>query len=327
MQRSGLMRPQAMVVMFVVLVLLSRGEGRFIPDARVNDLPGHHLALATEPSPEATPSIEPDKTAPATPTSTPAPTPTSTPTPAPTPTPSPAPTVEPSPTPTPEPVPTERPAPPQTTDSDHAVVITRPETGRQEIAVTFDAGDGRGYTTDIIDTLDAYGIVATFGVTGEWATANPDLLREIVSRGHQVMNHGYTHASFTGVSVGGEAMTQEQMRAEVLDTEQAIWENSGGYEVGPYFRFPYGDYNATSLAILKQLGYDYSIWWGCDSKAWMGHTADDIVRECGHEKAGPGLIVLLHVDQEPDFAALPRLIEIYQSAGFDLVSVEQLIQP
>ncbi|HYH11131.1 MAG TPA: polysaccharide deacetylase family protein [Thermomicrobiales bacterium] len=312
------MQPQAIVVIFVVLVLVSRGEGRFIPDARVQELPGQELAMASEQSPEPSPS----------PTIRPAATPTPTPfPPTPTPTPSPAPTPTPASTPTPEPVATERPAPPPSSDNDHAMVVSRPETGRSEIALTFDAGDGRGHTQAILDTLDTYGVVATFGVTGEWATANPDLLQEIVSRGHQVMNHGYTHASFTGVSVGGESMSQEQMRTEILDTEQAIWENSGGYEVGPYFRFPYGDYNAASLAILKQLGYDYSIWWGCDSKAWMGHTADDIVQECGYEKAEPGLIVLLHVDQDPDFAALPQLIEIYQAAGYDLVTVEQLIQP
>ncbi len=180
---------------------------------------------------------------------------------------------------------------------------------------------------EILDILDQYGVVATFGVTGEWATANPDLLQEIVSRGHQVMNHSYSHASFTGVSVGTPPLTEDQVRSEVLDTEQAIWENSGGYEVGPFFRFPYGDYNGSQLAILKQLGYDYTIWWGCDSKAWMGHTADDIVQECGHDKIAPGLIVLLHVDPDPDFEALPRLIETYQAAGYDLVTVEQLIQP
>jgi len=319
--RSRLLRPQAIVVMFVVLVLVSRGEGRFIPDPRMQNLPAQDLAMASESAPDVDPA--PIDSNPATPPPLPSPTPT----PTPPPTPTPSPTLPPTPTPTPTPEPTPRPPAPPSGDDDHAVVITRPETGRAEIALTFDAGDGRGHTEAILDTLDTYGVTATFGVTGEWATANPDLLQEIVSRGHQVMNHGYTHASFTGVSVGGEAMTQEQMRAEILDTEQAIWENSGGYEVGPYFRFPYGDYNATSLAILKQVGYDYSIWWGCDSKAWMGHTADDIVRECGYEKAEPGLIVLLHVDQDPDFAALPQLIETYQAAGYDLVSVEQLMQP
>lgn len=319
------MRPQAMVVILVVLVLLSRGEGRFISDAHPQGEGVQDQALISTPTPTVVARTEPTEIPPATPTATSTPVPTFTPTPPPTPTP--VPTATPEPTQTPIPEPTERPAPPPSGLDDVSRIVTQPETGRQEIALTFDAGQGRGYTMEILDLLDEYGVAATFGVTGEWATAHPDLLQAIVERGHQVMNHSYSHRSFTGASTGGVPIPEEQVRAEVLDTEQAIWENSGGYEVGPYFRFPYGDYSAGNLSTLKQLGYDYMIWWGCDSKAWMGHTAADIIQECGVEKMAPGLIVLLHVDPQPDFEALPELIERYQAAGYDLVTVEQLIQP
>ena len=208
-----------------------------------------------------------------------------------------------------------------------ADVVMNPETGRREIALTFDAGDEAGYTLEILDQLERYGATATFGVTGEWATTHPELVREIVERGHQVMNHGYSHGSFTGQSTGGAMMPDHQVRAEVLDTEQAVRDATDGYDVSPYFRFPYGDYNGHILSLMKQLGYDFTIWWGCDSKAWMGHTADDIVQECGRDKARPGLIVLLHVDTQPDYIALPQLLEIYTAEGYDLVSVEQLMQP
>lgn len=317
------MRPQAIVVVLVVLVLFSRGEVRFVSDAHNETAVQGELAAATEVTSPAT--VEPTGTAapttpaPLPPTPTTAPTATLAPTVAPTPTP--------EPTPSPPPVPTERPAPPPSGDDAYAVVVEQPQTGRQEIALTFDAGDGRGHTEEILDVLAQNGVVATFGVTGEWAVANPDLLQRIVAAGHQVMNHGYSHQSLTGTSSGTAPMTDDQIRAEVLDAEQAIWESSGGYEVGPYFRFAYGDYDANILAILKQIGYDYTIWWGCDSKAWMGYTAEDIVRDCGQELIAPGLIVLLHVDPDADVAALPQLIEIYRVAGYDLVTIEQLIQP
>lgn len=194
------------------------------------------------------------------------------------------------------------------------------------MALTFDAGDGRGYTLEILDVLDDYGIKASFGVTGAWSEANPDLLREIVDRGHHVMNHTYSHRSFTGESPGTEPLTTEERRSEVIDTEQVILDITG-YDVSPFFRFPYGDYEHADLAMLKELGYDYTVWWGCDSLAWMGRTAEDIVQRCGVEQAAPGAIVLLHVDPEADFNALPGLIETLQGSGYDLVTVEQLIQP
>jgi peptidoglycan/xylan/chitin deacetylase (PgdA/CDA1 family) len=314
-RRNALMRPQTLALIAIVLVLLSRGEGRFVADppadAAMTGPPADMLGAAdvaiASPTPVATPSP------------TPPPTPTPKPTAAPTPTPEPSPT--------PEPLPTERPAPPPTGDDEYAVVITQPETGRQEVALTFDAGDGPGHTKEILDLLDREGVVATFGVTGEWAAANPDLLREIVARGHQVINHSYSHGSFTGASSGTEPLTPDQMRREVLDTEQAIWENGDHYETRGYFRFPYGDYNAESLRVLKEAGYDYSIWWGCDSMAWAGHTSEQIVQQCGHDKLAPGLIVLLHVAEDADVGALPGLIASYRDAGYDMVTVEQLIQP
>jgi peptidoglycan/xylan/chitin deacetylase (PgdA/CDA1 family) len=309
-----LLRSQTLVVLAVVLVLLSRGEGRFISDA--------HDAATTAPAADTIGTAE---VALASPTPPPSPTPSPPPTPTPAPTVAPSPTPEP--TPTPEPVPTERPVAPPTGDDQYAVVVTQPDTGRQEVALTFDAGDGPGHTQEILDLLDRYGVVATFGVTGEWATANPELLREIVSRGHQVINHSYSHGSFTGHSSGGAALTPGQIKSEVLDTEQAIWEYGDHYEVRGFFRFPYGDYDAETLRVLKEIGYDYTIWWGCDSLAWNGHTAEQIVQSCGRDKLAPGLIVLLHVEPDADLAALPGLIETYRAAGYQMVTVEQLIQP
>lgn len=321
MGRRSLVRPQAIVVLFVAILLLSRGEVRFIGDDAVEEASSRPL-MAIAPTPTVPPTVAAEVT--------PAPTEAPAARQAPTPTPTAPPTVAPSPTqaptPSPEPVPTQRPAAPPSGDDTYAVVVDDPQTGRQEIALTFDAGDGRGHTEAILDILAESGVIATFGVTGEWAKANPDMVQRMVAEGHQVMNHGYSHRSMTGSATGEPPMTEAEVRAEVLDTEQAIWEIAG-YEVGPYFRFPYGDYDAGILAILKQIGYDYTIWWGCDSKAWMGYTAADIVQECGRDLIAPGLIVLLHVDPDSDVGALPELIEIYRSAGYQLVTVEQLIQP
>ena len=306
------MRPQAIVVIFVVLVLLSRGEAKFVSDAPDANAEEELAAVPTatfDPVPA---------------TVTPSPTPSPTPL-APSNTPTPPPTI--APTPVPAPVATERPVPPPSTDTEMSEVVTQPDTGRREIALTFDAGDGRGNTVEILDLLDQFGAVGTFGVTGAWAEANPDLVRAMADRGHQIINHGFSHDSLTGDSTDGEPMTDDEIRAELRDTEEAIRAATGGYEVAPYLRPPYGDYDANVLRLLEELGYDYTIWWGCDSKAWMGHTADDIVRECGTEQVAPGLIVLLHVDTDPDVEALPQLLETYTAAGYDLVSVEQLMQP
>ncbi len=303
----------------VLLGMLAWGGGRFVADPRA----GGDDSLAAGVIADAEPIVD----VAASPTV--APTPPRKPTlggvAPPTPTPTPAPTV--APTAAADLAPTPRPETPPTGGDDAAVVITQPQTGRQEVALTFDAGEGPGHTQEILDVLEQNGVVATFGVTGEWATANPELMQEIVDRGHQVMNHTYSHGSFTGASTGTDPMTPEQMRQEVLDTDEAIRATTNDYDTRGFFRFPYGDYDDQSLQVLKAAGYDYSVWWGCDSLAWMGNTAEEIVQLCGQEKLAPGLIVLLHVAQDADAAALPGLIESYRAAGYDMVTVEQLIQP
>ena len=72
--------------------------------------------------------------------------------------------------------------------------------GRQEIALTFDAGADRGYAEEILDLLQAEGITASFGMMGRWAEANPDLLQRMVDEGHMLFNHSWSHPSFTGAT-------------------------------------------------------------------------------------------------------------------------------
>ena len=59
------------------------------------------------------------------------------------------------------------------------------------VALTVDAGADRGYAADIRDILEQEHVLASFGITGLWARANPDLVRRIAADGHLVFNHTY----------------------------------------------------------------------------------------------------------------------------------------
>lgn len=248
-----------------------------------------------------------------------------------TPLPSPTPTTEPTPEPTiaPTPVETERPSAPPTGLEGQSYVYSRGESGRKEVAFTFDAGEGPGHVTEILDILDSYGVKGSFGITGEWAEANPDLLRRIVDDGHMVINHTYDHASWTGESMGTAPLTHEQQLDEVSRTEQIIL-NLTGYDTKPFFRFPYNDYDKSNLETLKEAGYDYTLFWTCDTLAWNGTTAAEIEQMCSPddpEHGGPGAVILMHVVQDQDLAALPALIGAYQAEGYDVVTMDQMVQP
>ncbi len=312
-----MIRPQTLLVILIIVMVLERGANNAAP-APVPDVTATAEAtgIALNPEPTATAAV-PGPAASPSPTAT-----------VPPPSPTPEPTVTPSPEPTEAPVATERPVPPDTGQTT-SLVVERGDSGRLEVAFTFDAGEGRGYTEEILDLLAEYGVVGSFGVTGEWAEANPDLMQRIVSEGHQLINHTWDHRSFTGVSTGLEPLTQEERREQIDRTERAIADTADGYQSSPFFRFPYGDYDLAALELLGEMGFAYTMSWSCDTLAWMGDSADVIVERCGtsSDKGGPGGILLMHVAQEADWNALEPLILDYLEAGYEFVTIEQVIQP
>jgi peptidoglycan/xylan/chitin deacetylase (PgdA/CDA1 family) len=223
-----------------------------------------------------------------------------------------------------------RPAPPTDPGTDLAITVDGSGTNeRLQIALTFDAGEDVGYAEAILDYLQDEHIAATFGMTGAWAEKHPELVRRMVAEGHQLINHSFTHASFTGVSTGSAPLTPDEMRDELERTEQLVAEITGGYVMKPYFRFPYQDWTNRELAVIDQAGYYLNIFWTCDTWGWkLGATGTDVAERCT-TAALPHEITLLHVGAAAaaDFEGLPALVDFYRNAGYEFVTVEQMLQP
>ena len=222
---------------------------------------------------------------------------------------------------------TGRPAAPGEDGSGMSQIIEGGTNGRLEVALTFDAGADTGYGPQILDYLRDQGIQATFGMTGMWAEQNPELVQRMVAEGHQLINHTWDHASLTGANTGLPAMTPEQVTQELSSTEELV-RNLTGYEMRPYFRPPYGDYDATSLGYLYENGYYLTIWWTCDSHGWAGWGSQEIIDYCTTNLAEDE-ILLLHVGAAAagDFEALPGLVQFFRDNGYSFVTVEQMLQP
>jgi len=312
-------RSQTVLVLLLIVAVIMWGSSPVVSEEATgaDDVTPEATSIALNVAPTPTPSPIPPPTAERTIPPTPTPTPT--------PRPSPTPTVEPTPVPTEAP---ERPIPPET-GQEQSLIINRGESGRLEVAFTFDAGEGTGYTEEILDLLAENGLLGTFGVTGQWAEQHPELMLRMVDEGHQLLNHTYDHSSFTGFSNGAEPLADDERREQIESTERIIADVTGGYETNPYFRFPYGDYDAAALDLLGEMGFAYTLWWSCDTQGWNGFTPDVIVGLCGSDAdlGGPGAILLMHVANDNDWNALEPLVEDYLAAGYDFVTIEQLLQP
>ena len=198
--------------------------------------------------------------------------------------------------------------------------------GRREIALTFDAGADRGNAAAILDYLQTEGIPASFGILGQWAEVNPDLVGRMVAEGHMLFNHSWSHASFTGATTQTPPLSSEERREELRRTEGIVRELTG-YELRPYFRPPYGDYDASVLADIASAGYPVALLWSCDSRDSLGASVDEILANC-IDTARPGRIVLLHVGaQSAAYEALPRMIVALREQGFAFVTADEILQP
>ena len=189
------------------------------------------------------------------------------------------------------------------------------------VALTFDAGANGDGVPSILATLEDTGAPGTFFLTGRWVTAYPQLAAAIGAR-HAVGNHSVTHPHLP-------TLGDETVRAEVLGAQDAISEVAGD-DPRPWFRFPYGDRDERTLALVAGLGYR-SVRWTVDTMGWKG-TSGGITRDevVDRVMAGlrPGAIVLMHVGSNPDDGstldadALAEVISRIRDAGYTLVDLD-----
>ncbi len=230
-------------------------------------------------------------------------------------------------TPEPPPAPVDTPhdaGPPPTACAESAFAVSRGNSTRQMVALTFDAGSDAGYTTQILQTLRANGIKASFSLTGQWVEQFPDLAKAIAADGHVVMNHSQDHPSFTGYSTGTAPLSRQE-RIDELDQADVAIRAAAGVTTKPYFRPPYGDYDASVLCDAYAAGYNYAVLWTVDTLGWNGAGADQIV-QTALSRAKPGAIYIMHVgSQSQDAAALQLVIDGLRSQGYSFGTISDIL--
>jgi polysaccharide deacetylase family protein (PEP-CTERM system associated) len=109
-------------------------------------------------------------------------------------------------------------------------------------------------TLKTLDLLDRYDTKATFFVLGWIAERNPQLLREIVARGHEVASRGYYHRSLKN-------LTDEEFREDLRRSNRAIEEACGqkviGYRAAEKLPYEEKDWVLNALAS-EGFAYDAS---------------------------------------------------------------------
>jgi peptidoglycan-N-acetylglucosamine deacetylase len=207
-----------------------------------------------------------------------------------------------------------------------ATIVYQVQTSRKILALTFDAGADRGYAAQILSILERNRIKATFGMTGLWAHANPDLIRRMARDHDTFINHTYDHHPFTPSCASGTSpVLTTRARTNEIKRAEAVIRSISHESAKPYFRPPCGGLDRSTLQLLRRLGYRYVIMWTVDSLGWNGLSAASIERRC-LDLAAPGGIIAMHVGiQSLDAVALPEVIAGLRRRGYSFATVPRLL--
>ena len=179
--------------------------------------------------------------------------------------------------------------------------------------LTFDDGPGP-YTGQLLDTLKAEGVHATFFLIGQNARMRPDLVRRELAEGHAVGNHSMTHPEHAIARMGANAVRANFSRAE------SVLASITGTRI-LLARVPGC---ARSRAIHSALGGYDVVPCGIDPRDWE-HRDSAYVTRYVLAHATPGEPILLHDIHKTTVAAVPRIIAGLKARGacFESISANR----
>jgi peptidoglycan-N-acetylglucosamine deacetylase len=185
---------------------------------------------------------------------------------------------------------------------------------RGEVVLTFDDGPRAGKTPAILDTLDGYGVKATFLMLGQAAEANPVLARQVALRGHTVGSHTYDHIDLS-------TLGRREALAEIARGEAAVARalDGAGQGLSPFFRFPYlsqTGFLRTSMLQGNIVVLDVDI----DSKDYYSDTPEVVAaRTLERLDARGSGVILFHDIHQRTVDMLPTFLAQLEARGYSVV--------
>ncbi len=186
--------------------------------------------------------------------------------------------------------------------------------GTRYVYLTFDDGPST-YTDDILDILAEYDVKATFFVCGKPDAKYTDVYKRIVSDGHTLGMHSYSHKYSEIYS------SMESYKADLDKLRIFLYETTGVWS--KYYRFPGGSSNKVSKVPITELVdyldnseitfFDWNVSAGDDR---AGATKDTIYANIvNNVPRFKHCIVLMHdaADKRSTVDALPEIIEAIQA--------------
>lgn len=181
--------------------------------------------------------------------------------------------------------------------------------GRKVAYLTFDDGPIPEVTPWVLDTLDRYGIKATFFMVGDNVRRHPELYAEVRRRGHSVGNHTFHHLQ------GFKVRSVRYLR-DITDADSLIDSD--------LFRPPHGLMRWGQAAVIKD--HYNIIMYDLVTRDYSSKLSPEQVLGNVKRFARNGSIIVFHDSLKAERnmkAALPQAIEWLLSQGYELLPIPQ----
>ena len=179
--------------------------------------------------------------------------------------------------------------------------------GRRVVYLTFDDGPVPEVTPWVLDTLDRYGIKATFFLVGDNVARNPGLFEEIKRRGHSWGNHTMHHLQ-------GRLVSTYRYMHDISEANSLIG--------SPLFRPPHGLIRWKQARAIKD--HYNIILYDLVTRDYSRKLTPERVFNNVRRYARTGSIIVFHDSLKAETnmkAALPRAIEYLLARGYEFEAI------
>lgn len=197
-------------------------------------------------------------------------------------------------------------------------LVRSAETNEKKIALTFDDGPTEN-TQEILKVLNDLDVKATFFLCGIGIEARKEDTEAIVSEGHGIGNHSYSHKRMIGVSYNF-------CKEEIEKTNSLI--RKVGYKGEIYFRPPYFK-KLFMLPLYLQNSKMISVTCDIEPETYLGYGASpDEIANNVTDNVKSGSIILLHpmYKAENTLAATKKIVMTLKAEGYTFCTVEELLK-
>lgn len=175
----------------------------------------------------------------------------------------------------------------------------------KSIYLTFDDGPYGENTTAILNALEKSNVKATFFMLGQAMEKYPEIVRDLISKGHTLGYHSYKHISLKNRKFNDllEDVAQMNRLANLFQ-----------YPIKLY-RPPFGDLTISAIIYFIFKGKKI-VMWSLDSRDSFDKL-EDVQNIISPKNVSDGEIILFHDDYNDAEKLITSALQCYQKANID----------